>query len=283
MEVLPVESPPIDTADLCAFKSDADMQDLLREKASCASRVVIIVRLLGRGVPGFQHLLDYCHNPKPASSSTTNTKLVSGVPGSFEPDLGAMCNVSNEIVSKLTAYFHADGCATNMFNLWKYVGDSERNVNGTAGRTTRIPTVIVAVLFYRCHYLSGNTAFVVNAIGLFSESLREEEPCDNVNGISVTRFPITLQYLLEPSTGVNMADVLISTMAFAMGEVNPDGPTLGSWSTAAISALNMPVLQAMTSCDTRESWENAARGLNPLDTAMNVAIPEFDRRIISVP
>mmetsp|Transcript_32946 Transcript_32946/g.33255 ORF Transcript_32946/g.33255 Transcript_32946/m.33255 type:complete len:92 (-) Transcript_32946:540-815(-) len=70
MELLPVEFPPIDTADLCAFKSDDDMQDLLREKASCASRVVIIVRLLGRGVPGFQHLLDYCHNPKPAFSST---------------------------------------------------------------------------------------------------------------------------------------------------------------------------------------------------------------------
>eukprot|EP00593_Proboscia_inermis_P004130 CAMPEP_0171305750 /NCGR_PEP_ID=MMETSP0816-20121228/15596_1 /TAXON_ID=420281 /ORGANISM="Proboscia inermis, Strain CCAP1064/1" /LENGTH=90 /DNA_ID=CAMNT_0011786783 /DNA_START=560 /DNA_END=829 /DNA_ORIENTATION=- len=73
-----------------------------------------------------------------------------------------------------------------MSNLWKYVRDSlwslnvgydpstpqpdvtatedhlrhchERNVNGTADRTT--PTVTVAVLFYRCHYLSGNRAFV---------------------------------------------------------------------------------------------------------------------------
>src|SRR6202021_815720 len=31
------------------------------------------------------------------------------------------------------------------------------------------------------------------------------------------------------------------------------------------------------------SWELSSRGLNPLETAINVAIPEFDGRIITVP
>ena len=31
------------------------------------------------------------------------------------------------------------------------------------------------------------------------------------------------------------------------------------------------------------SWEFSSRGLNPLETAINVAIPEFDGRIITVP
>ncbi len=47
--------------------------------------------------------------------------------------------------------------------------------------------------------------------------------------------------------------------------------------------LGVPVLQAITSGMTREQWTLSTRGLNPLDTAMNVALPEFDGRIIGVP
>ena len=66
-----------------------------------------------------------------------------------------------------------------------------------------------------------------------------------------------------------------------MGEVNPDGPTLGNWSTEALQYLNVPVLQAINSVGTYEEWKESARGLGPLDTAMNVVIPEFDGRITS--
>src|SRR5260364_445857 len=47
--------------------------------------------------------------------------------------------------------------------------------------------------------------------------------------------------------------------------------------------FGVPVLQALISSMTREQWQRSARGLNPLDTAMNVALPEFDGRMISVP
>ena len=47
--------------------------------------------------------------------------------------------------------------------------------------------------------------------------------------------------------------------------------------------LGVPIIQAITSGMPREAWEVSQRGLTPLDTAINVAIPEFDGRIISVP
>ena len=126
-------------------------------------------------------------------------------------------------------------------------------------------------------------ALGIHAIGLFTESLRAHGSIDNVNGQAVDRFPTALTFLLDKVTGKCLVDVLISSMAFAMGEVNPDGPTLGNWSADAVKALNVPVLQAINSVGTYAEWKESARGLNPLDTAMNVAIPEFDGRIITLP
>lgn len=317
-QMLPLDYPPIETVDLCSLKVDNDMLDAINEKlpANIDTETLIIVRLLGRGVPGFQHLLDH------ARKQNHYLIVVSGIPGSFEPDLTAMChNISVDTINEVMKYFHADGCANNMNNMMRYLADHlfklgyEYNPAVTmpdhglyhpkfdlADETTMYlqdcfensgkPTV--AVIFYRCHYLSGNRAFVdalldelevlgVNSIGLFTETLRAAEPIDNVNGHAVERFPTALTYLLHHATGKCMVDVLISSMAFAMGEVNPDGPTLGNWSAEGIKALNVPVLQAINSVGTYNEWNESSRGLNPLDTAMNVAIPEFDGRIITLP
>jgi len=321
--MLPLDFPPVATANLVEFKSADDMIDLVKQKIPTSkTQVIIIVRLLGRGVPGFQYLLDT------ARRNHYHLIVVSGIPGSFEPDLTAMCNVSVEVIHRAIAYFHADGCSHNMANLLRFLADHllqcgfeynpptaqpghglyhPRFVNDrdrdskTAAHLVEChkerkerakPTI--AVVFYRCHFLSANTAFVdavidelealdCNATGLFTESLREHEPVDNVNGMTVERFPTALTHLLHDKTGDCMVDVLISTMAFALGEVNPDGPTIGNWSTPGLQALNVPVLQAITSVDTVKKWRDSPRGLNPLDTAMNVAIPEFDGRIITVP
>ncbi|HSH81537.1 MAG TPA: cobaltochelatase subunit CobN, partial [Herpetosiphonaceae bacterium] len=70
---------------------------------------------------------------------------------------------------------------------------------------------------------------------------------------------------------------------FALGGVNPDGPTLSGWEVEALRQLDVPVIQAIASSSNRQQWTRSGRGLSPLDTAMNVAIPEFDGRIIGVP
>ena len=55
------------------------------------------------------------------------------------------------------------------------------------------------------------------------------------------------------------------------------------WSIAAMAELDVPVFQAMVSGMELGQWQGMSRGLNPLDTAMNVVIPEFDGRIVTVP
>ena len=180
--MLPHHFPRIESADLCSLAGDQDMTDVLEEKAGSAlpmaegPRLVIIVRLLGRGLPGFQRLLDF--------ANTRNHKLivVSGIPGSFEPDLTAMCTVATEIINQVMAYFHADGCASNMANMFKFLADmlfeqrfgyekpTPQPDHGLyhprfgnrdeASLRAYLKDCRCAVLFYRCHYLSGNKVFV---------------------------------------------------------------------------------------------------------------------------
>ena len=47
--------------------------------------------------------------------------------------------------------------------------------------------------------------------------------------------------------------------------------------------LNVPVLQILTSNINKISWEESTFGLNSLDLLMQIIIPEFDGRIISIP
>jgi cobaltochelatase CobN len=129
----------------------------------------------------------------------------------------------------------------------------------------------VGLLFYRAHLTSGNLAFVdglvdaldeegLNGLAVFTSSLRARK-----NGV-----PVALEII------GGRADVLISTLSFALGDSAADGPS-------ALEHLGIPIVQAMTSGMPREAWEVSHRGLSPLETAINVAIPEFDGRIITVP
>jgi cobaltochelatase CobN len=143
---------------------------------------------------------------------------------------------------------------------------------------------VVGLLFYRSHWMSGNLAFIDalvrdierrggDALPVFTSSLKETE--------GPSRCPAAFAFFQHE--GRALIDVLITTISFAMGDVNPDGPTPSGWSVDALVALDVPVLQAVCASTTRWQWEASPRGLNPLDTAMNVALPEFDGRIITVP
>jgi cobaltochelatase CobN len=134
----------------------------------------------------------------------------------------------------------------------------------------RRPTA--AILFYRAHYASGNLAFIdrlidaldergLNALAVFTSTLRARE-----DGV-----PAALRLIGD------RADVIVSTLSFALGHEDEGG------STPTLERLDVPIVQAITSGMPREAWEVSHRGLTPLETAMNVAIPELDGRIMSVP
>ena len=69
-----------------------------------------------------------------------------------------------------------------------------------------------------------------------------------------------------------------------MGSLAVQGVTVAEgWSVEFLEAMNLPIIQAITSTSNHAEWAQSDAGLTPLDTAMSVAIPEFDGRIISVP
>ena len=135
---------------------------------------------------------------------------------------------------------------------------------GAAGIST------VGILFYRAHLLSGNTEFVdalaaefrgrgMGVQAVYTQSLKE---CDSAGR------PMALG-VMEAAGPV---DAVVSTLSFALGD---GGEAFGE--------LDAPVFQAIYCSNDRAAWERNGRGLGPLDTAMNVAIPEFDGRIVGTP
>src|SRR5699024_4352232 len=56
-----------------------------------------------------------------------------------------------------------------------------------------------------------------------------------------------------------------------------------AWDVERIAALDVPVLQGLCLTSSRADWVETDEGVSPLDSATQVAIPEFDGRIITVP
>ncbi|MTB72839.1 cobaltochelatase subunit CobN [Arsenicicoccus sp. MKL-02] len=135
----------------------------------------------------------------------------------------------------------------------------------------------VAVLYYRAHQMSGNTAFVRDladaleaagsrALPLYVASLRTPEP--------------------ELMATLAQADAVITTV-LAAGGTTPAAAQAGgeddAWDAGALADLDVPVIQALSLTSSREEWLANDDGTTPLDAATQVAVPEFDGRLISVP
>jgi cobaltochelatase CobN len=288
-------------ADLAAFSyslnalHNEEQMQLLLQGALARSRVVVL-RVHGplSCVPGFPLLRAIC---------TTGDRFLVVVSGTGEliPEFLEASNVEPEVVGLVTNYLSLGGTA-NVAECLKFLSDRllfssyghaapaameehgmympevEHATLEDWARSADPAKPTAAILFYRAHLLSGNTAFVdalaesleakgLNALCVFTSSLKNLE-----NG-----FPAALR-IVE-----GRADVLISTLSFALGDVNTGGVTPAGDNVASLGRLGVPVIQAIASGMPRGTWEVSRRGLNALDTAINVALPEFDGRIISVP
>src|SRR3954452_22944272 len=56
-----------------------------------------------------------------------------------------------------------------------------------------------------------------------------------------------------------------------------------AWDVGVLAGLDVPILQGLCLTSSRAAWAAGDDGLSPLDAATQVAIPEFDGRIITVP
>ncbi|WP_221354992.1 cobaltochelatase subunit CobN [Streptomyces beigongshangae] len=220
----------------------------------------------------------------------------SGIPtvllgGESVPDaeLMAESSVPAGVVAEALRYL-VEGGPENLAELARFLSDTvlvtgegfeaprqmpQFGVHGEPVADPDRPTV--AVLYYRAHELSGNTAFVetlcdaieakgANALPVYSGSLRGAGP--------------ELYALIED------ADALITTV-LASGGTHASGASAGgdeeAWDISALQSLDIPFLQGLCLTTSKAAWEASDAALSPMDAAMQVAIPEFDGRLITVP
>ena len=144
----------------------------------------------------------------------------------------------------------------------------------------------IGVCFYRSHRLTGNTAFVdglcealaqagANALPVWSYTLRRDANGE-VPALALLEGHVDALIVTMLATGGSgAADASIAPASAPDGA----GPAWQEWDAGALARLDVPVFQAVCATSTRAAWEASDSGLQPLDAATQVAIPEFDGRI----
>ncbi|AKK03118.1 cobaltochelatase subunit CobN [Corynebacterium epidermidicanis] len=246
---------------------------------------VVVVRLLG-GRRAWETGLDA------VLKTGIPTVIVSGELA-VDAELTELSTVPAGVATTAHTYL-AEGSAKNLEHLYRFLSDTilltgygfdepehmpmwghlDRNewanTEGPAGPK-------IAVLYYRAQHLAGNTEYIkalsraieatgAQAIPIFTASLRQA-PAELLAELSQT-------------------DAAITTV-LAAGGTKPATAQAGgddeAWDVAHLAALNIPIIQGLALTTPREAWDDNDDGLTPLDVATQVAVPEFDGRIITVP
>jgi cobaltochelatase CobN len=85
-----------------------------------------------------------------------------------------------------------------------------------------------------------------------------------------------LQLLAPPA-------VIVNTVSYPMFTLTSlERPPQEAQGTS-FESMGVPIIQAICCGSTRSAWSESARGLGPAEAAMNVALPECDGRVITVP
>ncbi|MFE7095085.1 cobaltochelatase subunit CobN [Streptomyces erythrochromogenes] len=244
---------------------------------------LVVVRLLG-GLRAWQDGLDLLLAPG-------QTRPVVVLTGEQAPDAQLMeaSTVPIGIAAEAHAYL-AHGGPANLEQLARFLSDTVLLTGhgfeppaaaptwGPLERTAqRTDGPEVAVLYYRAHQMSGNTGFVHTL-------------CEAIEAHGARPVPLYVSSLRSPEpelvAALGSADAVVTTV-LAAGGTKPATASAGgddeSWDAGALAGLGVPILQALCLTGSRAAWEENDEGLSPLDAATQVAVPEFDGRLITVP
>ncbi|MET8233175.1 cobaltochelatase subunit CobN [Micromonospora sp. NPDC005298] len=224
--------------------------------------------------------------------------LASGLPtvvlgGEAVPDaeLMALSTVPSGVATHALAYL-VEGGPDNLGQLARFLSDTVLLTGRGFAPPARTPAYgvhgahladpyrpTVGIVFYRAHALAGNTGFVDVLVEAVRAAGGNPLPifCGSLRGLTASAGPLAL---------FARCDALLVTVLAAGGTVAAEasgGGAEDAWDVGALAALDVPIIQALCLTSTREQWADSAAGLSPLDAAMQVAIPEFDGRIVTVP
>ncbi|MEV6647066.1 cobaltochelatase subunit CobN [Amycolatopsis sp. NPDC051371] len=205
-----------------------------------------------------------------------------------DAELMKLSTVPAGIAAEAHAYL-AQGGPANLTQLHRFLSDTllltgdgfeppaRQPAWGILERSSQATGPVIGILYYRAHHLSGNTNFVhtladrIEAAGgralpIYCASLRTREP--------------------EMMAELGKVDALLVTV-LAAGGTRPSEVGAGgddeAWDVAEMAALDVPILQALCLTSDRETWAASDEGLSPLDAGNQMAVPEFDGRLITVP
>ncbi|MCS6959060.1 MAG: cobaltochelatase subunit CobN [Pseudanabaenaceae cyanobacterium SKYGB_i_bin29] len=237
---------------------------------------VIILRIIG-GRSYWSYGLEVVK----ATAETTGAQLIV-LPGDDIPDLDLLSHstVDAVTVNYIWQYF-LEGGSQNYQNLLYYIANRclgyaiDYHEPATIPRFGIYPTPHktlttdrkVALLFYRAHYLSGNTKTIDELVYALGEK-------------QIQVIPIYVSSLKNPDIQKAVRElcadcqVILNTTSFSIADLKQEVSTIDLWQN-----LNVPVLQVIFSTNTKQAWLNSKKGLAPRDMAMNVVMPEVDGRI----
>ncbi len=242
---------------------------------------VVVVRILG-GYRAWQDGIDA------VLAGGVPTVVVSGEQAP-DADLTERSTVPVGIAVQAHVYL-AQGGTRNLANLHSFLSDTVLMTGAGFEPPASIPAwgeferaarpgdgPTVAVLYYRAQHLAGNTGYIdalctaiedagARPLPLYCASLRTAEP--------------------ELLDRLRAADAMVVTVLAAGGARPAEAAAGGNddgWNVEHIAALDVPILQGLCLTGSRADWNDSDEGLSPLDVATQVAVPEFDGRIVTVP
>jgi cobaltochelatase CobN len=294
---LPAKFPALRVANLLQLQQQISIDSYGEQVLEHAQ--VIILRLLG-GRSYWAYGLEVVQEIVQRQGTTL---IVMPGDDGLDPELISQSTLPLSVVNQLLQYFR-EGGVENIVNALKFVSDTclgtkfnflppqgvprvglydwglENNKNNTSSSPySLLPTLYslpskVGILFYRAHYLSGNTKVIdalctalvqrnLQPVPLFVSSLRDPD------------VQAELNEFFQPKDSEQIG-VLLNTTSFSLARLEAEAPQLDLW-----QKLDVPVLQVILSGGGVEQWEAQSQGLSPRDMAMNVALPEVDGRIIT--
>lgn len=286
---LPPQFPQLRVANLLQLQQQITIDAYAEQVLESAQ--VIVLRLLG-GSGYWSYGLEVVQEI--VSRYGTSLIVIPGDDG-LDPVLMSKSTVAENIVYQIWRYFQeggvenfingllfiSDNCFSTKFNplppqIIPRVGLYNYQESGMRTLTPHspLPTPKVGILFYRAHYLAGNTK-VIDAL------------CDAIVEQGLQPVPVYVSSLREPGVSQSLYDifqpendqhisVLLNTTSFSLARLETEIPEIELW-----EKLNVPVFQVICSGGFQEQWENSLQGLTPRDMAMNVVLPEVDGRIIT--
>ena len=141
--------------------------------------------------------------------------------------------------------------------------------------------ITVGLWFHQNHWQGGDRCFIdsvireiekqgANVLPVFFSGSKNEKL--GMNGLEW----VIDNYFLKD--GRPIVDVVISLFSFSFTTC-----LSGAEASGVLKKLNVPVIKAILTCNTAEEWRDSIQGLNLIDIPSNVALPELDGALITVP